>query len=162
MRQWLLGIVASSLIASVAMLVTPAGRVRQVTRMTCGAVCALAMISPLLQIDPDTLFVSMAAYEQAAQSVMVKAEEESKLLERTYIEEECAAYILAKATEKQIPTDSVAVSARWDDDLAVWYPWSVNMEAPYSQALSALMETELGIPPERQTWMQTEGVSPGE
>lgn len=162
MRQWLLGVVAASVLSSIAMLITPAGRVRQVTRMTCGVVCALAMISPLLQIDMDTLFVSMAAYEQAAQSIMERAEEESKMLERTYIEEECAAYILSKATEKQVPADAVTVSARWDDELSVWYPWSVDIEGPYSQGLSALMETELGIPPERQTWMQTEGVSPGE
>lgn len=157
MTQWLTGIVAASAISAFAMLVTPAGRVRHVTRMTCGILCALAMISPVLRLDPEILAVSMAAYEQAAQSVLEQAEEESKMLERSYIEEECGAYILSKASERQIPVLSVSVSARWDNDLAVWYPWSVQFEGEYSPALAQVAESDLGIPAERQTWTGTEG-----
>lgn len=163
MKEWLQGIVAASVISSLAMMLTPPGRVRWVTRMACGILCSLAIVSPVLKLDMEVLSVSIAAYEQAAQKVMEEAEEESKMLERTYIEQECAAYILSKAEENGVPLGRAGVSARWDDEAGVWYPWSAELEGDYSPRLAVLMESALGIPAERQTWLEPaeEGISDG-
>lgn len=156
MRQWFMGMVASGVIAALAMMLTPPGRVRSVTKMACGVLCALAMLSPALEIDPQALSVSIAAYEQAARRVMEDGEEQAKMLERTYIEQEYGAYILSQAAQKQIPIAQASVSARWDEDSQVWYPWSAELLGPYSDGLSQLITTELGIPAERQSWVREE------
>lgn len=152
MKEWLTGIVAASVISSVAMLLTPAGRVRTVTKLSCGVMCALAIAGPVLELDMEKLSVSIAAYEQAAQRITQQAEEEANLLERTYIEDECAAYILSKATETQTALTDAEVSARWDDGALVWYPWEVVLHGAYDETLSGVIEADLGIPSQRQTW----------
>ena len=157
MKEWLTSMVAASVISSVSLLLTPAGQVRSVTKMACGVLCALAMVSPLLKLDMEKLAVSIAAYEQAAQTVVQNGEEESKMLERTYIEEQCAAYILSKATETGEAVGQIRVSARWDEDALLWYPWSAELQGTYSAVLSRILEAELGIPPERQSWTGEEG-----
>ena len=156
MKEWLQAIVAASVISSAALMLTPPGRVRWVTRMACGILCSLAVISPVLKLDAETLSVNMAAYEKEAQRVTEQAQEEAKMLERTYIEEECAAYILSKAEENGVPLSRAEVSARWDDGEGVWYPWSADLEGEYSPRLSVLMESSLGIPAQRQTWAYSE------
>jgi hypothetical protein len=120
--------------------------------MVCGIVCALALAAPVLELDIDSLAVGMAAYEQQAQSIVGTAEEESKMMERTYIEDACQTYILAKATELDSPLRDVSVTARWDDQALVWYPWQAVLTGDYDQTLSRLLEAELGIPEERQEW----------
>ena len=152
MKQWLLGIVYAAVISSAALTVVPTGRVKNVTRLCCGLLCALAMVGPVLELDMEKLSVSIAAYEQAAQSVVENAQEEAKTMERTYIEEKCAAYILGKATEAGAAVSGAAVTARWDAEAGVWYPWAVSVEGAYSASLAKAMEADLGIPAQRQTW----------
>ena len=152
MRAWITGVFAASLLASLAMALTPEGRVRTVTRMVCGLVCALAIASPLLELDVGSLAVGIAEYRRQAQTIGETAEEEGKMLERTYIEEQCAAYICAKAEEIGAAADGASVLARWDDGALAWYPWQAEIDGPYSRALSRCIEGELGIPAERQTW----------
>ena len=79
------------------------------------------------------------------------------MLERTYIEEQCAAYILAKAGQVGAEVESVSVRAQWDDGALVWYPREAVMTGRYSEALARAVEAELGIPPERQSWREEAG-----
>lgn len=152
MRQWIAGVAAASLLAAVAMALTPPGRVRQVTRLVCGLMCALAVASPVLTLDITRVAAGIAAYAQQAEEITAQAEEEAKMLDRTYIEERCAAYILGKAAEADIAVDGVTVSARWNEDDLLWYPWAAAVDAPFQGELSARIEADLGIPRARQSW----------
>lgn len=156
MKQWIYGIAAASLLSSIALALCPAGRVKSVTRLVCGLVCALAIASPLLSLDIDGLAVGMAAYEQQAKKITQEAAEEEKMLERTHIEQQYAAYILAKATETGAVVSDASVLARWDDETLVWYPWEATIGGAYNAALSRSIEAELGIPAQRQNWSGNE------
>ncbi len=149
MRQWIAAIAAASVLSAMAMALTPKGRVRQVTGLACALVCALAVASPVTELDLGELAAGIAGYEQRARAVVSDAEEEAKMLDRTYIEERCQAYILGKAGPD---TAAVTVTARWDEEQLVWYPWSAQVDGAYDAALAAVMEGELGIPPSRQSW----------
>ena len=74
------------------------------------------------------------------------------MLDRTYIEERCQAYILSKAAQLGAPVTEARVTARWEEDDMVWYPWTVTLDCPRHAALAGLIEGELGIPAERQEW----------
>lgn len=157
MRDWIMGIVAASVLRSIAMALTPPGRVRSVTGLVCAIVCALALVSPVLEIDLDDLAVGLAEYEQMAEEVVTQSEEETKMLNRAYIEEEYEAYILDKAAEAGVAIETVSVTARWDDEALVWYPWQAVLGAAYDRTLSQTIEAQLGIPAERQEWSGDEG-----
>ncbi len=156
MSEWVRGIFAASLLGAMALALCPPGRVRSVTRLACGLVCALAVASPLFRLDMDGLAAGIAAYQRQAEAITADEDERQKLLERTYIEEQYAAYISSRARQTGADVRSVTVSARWDDDALVWYPHTAAVEGAYSAALSRIIEQELGIPPERQEWIAYE------
>ena len=157
MRQWIIGIAAASLLSSVAMAITPAGRVRQVTKFVCGLMCALAVASPVVKLDMDAVAAGIAVYGQRAQKTVEQSEEETKMLNRTYIEEQYEAYILGKAAEAGIDVDGVDLTAQWDEGSLLWFPWQVAVDANFDGGLSSLIEAEMGIPRERQTWRDDHG-----
>ncbi|MCD8322870.1 MAG: hypothetical protein LUC89_08315 [Oscillospiraceae bacterium] len=157
MKSWITGIVAASVLRAVAMALTPPGRVRSVTGLVCTIVCTLALVSPVLELDLDDLAVGFAEYEQMAESVIEQSEEESKMLNRAYIEGEYEAYILGKAVETGVTVEEVSVTARWDEEALVWYPWQAVLSGVYDETLSQTIEAELGIPAERQEWTDDEG-----
>lgn len=153
MKQWLVSVAAASILSAAALTLCPEGRVRAVTRLVCGIVCALALASPVLQLDITTLSAAMSAYGQAAQTITFDAEEERKMLERTYIEDKCAAYISDKAAALGIPDAAASVLARWDEEQLVWYPYETAVACAENEALSRIIEAELGVPASRQSWL---------
>ena len=152
MRQWISSVAAASVLAALALALTPKGRVRQVTKLVCGVMCALAVAAPVAKLDFGQLAADMALYEKRAREITSQAQEEAKMLDRTYIEQRCEAYILGKAAAAGAAVDSVTVTARWDDGALVWYPWSVSLDGPFHQGLADAIEGELGIPAGRQSW----------
>ena len=66
MKQWIAGVAAASVLAAMAMALTPPGRVKQVTKLVCGLMCALAVASPAARLDLASFAVGMASYEQRA------------------------------------------------------------------------------------------------
>jgi len=152
MKQWLLGVVGASLLSCIALVLCPAGRVKSVARLACGLVCIFALTQPLLSIDYESLSIGLASYSKRAQEVTDNAENEAELMRRTYIQDECAAYISAEAQELGLAVGTVSVSALWNQDEAVWYPYEVTVDSPYNTALSRRIEADLGVPAERQHW----------
>ena len=152
MKEWITGVFAASLLSALALGLCPPGRVRAVTRMVCGILCALAVAGPLARLDTGVIAAEIAAYERKARLITEKGEEEGKMLERTYIEEECAAYISGRAAELGAEAEGVSVLARWDDGALLWYPWEVTFPGAYDEKLSRAVESELGVPAERQKW----------
>ena len=152
MRAWIAGVAAASLLSGMAVALTPAGRVRQVTKLVCALLCALAVAGPLVELDFRSLSAGIALYEQQASRITGQAQEEAKMLDRTYIEERCQAYILAKAAEEGIALEGVTVTARWDEEDMVWYPWTAALDGARDPRLARVLEGELGIPAARQSW----------
>lgn len=154
MKQWLMGIVGAALLASLAEMLCPAGRVKPVLRLVCALVCALAVAEPLMELDMEDLSIGLASYRRQAQQITESEEEAAKMVQRTYIQDECAAYILTQAEALGLSVPSAAVTAHWDEGEALWYPWEARMDCAYSPALAAAVEEGLGIPEERQRWTE--------
>lgn len=152
MNEWLRSVIGTSLLASAALLLCPEGRVKGVTKLLCALVCCLALAQPVLELDPGTLSAGMAAYRQKAEELTQQEEEAAKLVQRTYIQDECEAYILSQAQSLGLSVPGAEVLARWDREQGLWYPWQVTVPAVYDGALAAVIEGELGIPEERQQW----------
>ena len=117
---------------------------------------AAALLSPALGLDMQALPEAVARYGEAARSVAGEAGQEADRLNRTIIERECAAYILDKADALGLAVSSAAVTARWSEE-GFWYPWESRAACSESdrETLSAVIEAELGIPAERQSWEES-------
>ena len=70
------------------------------------------------------------------------------------IAEQTEAYILDKAGELGLEV-TVRVETRTEGN-GIPVPWSAELTGSWSQALASALETELGIPAERQVWHERE------
>ena len=62
MRQWISSVAAASVLAALALALTPKGRVRQVTKLVCGVMCALAVVAPVAKLDFGQLAADMGLW----------------------------------------------------------------------------------------------------
>ena len=97
MRQWLLSIVGASMLSSLALALCPKGRVKQATRFVCALVCMLALVSPLIDLDAESMLPPVEDYLAEAESIAAEEREMAENEQREYIQSECAAYILTEA-----------------------------------------------------------------
>ena len=149
--EWVRMLVGAAVVCAVAMALCPKGGAKRVCSMACGCVMALALLSPVITLEPGTLARETAKYSQAAREVAGRAEENARYYERRVIESECEAYISDRAAEYAAAPGGVSVTARWDDG-GFWYPWECTVYGAYSAQLEREIESGLGISPERITW----------
>lgn len=154
-RNWILSLTATALFCAISLAIAPKGRATGVLRLVCGIALALALIAPLVEVDLSAYTDVLTSFSQTYRDVTSEAEDQAESLYRGIIEEECAAYIWDKAERFGIELLSVSVTAEWDDVTENWLPHAASIcSAPDTDtaALSAAIETELGIPAEQQEW----------
>ena len=154
LRSWVLALTSASAAAALAKLLTPDGPVKKVTAFLCGIMLAGVLLYPLKKVDISVLSVSLAEYRQTVAELTEDIESQEKQLLRTYIEDRAAAYILDEAHRLGLSEITVSVRAEWS--CGCWIPVEVRLsaECPESirQTLCRNIESELGIPAERQLW----------
>lgn len=82
-----------------------------------------------------------------------QAEKERKM-SRLIIEEECAAYILDKGADLQIPIQEAHVTLRWNTE-GYWVPDRVQIvvsQACDQETLADIIASDLGVSREKQDW----------
>ena len=151
--NWIRALVGAAVFCALATALCPEGRPKRVLRAACGVVMAAALLSPVAALDTEALPKAMARYSEAARRQAESAAESADRLNRTIIESECEAYILDKAAQLGLDGLWAEVTARWSDE-GFWYPWEARLGRPESgrAELERLIEAELGIPAERQSW----------
>lgn len=153
LRQWILGLSTAAIITAGAQRLTPAGPVKKVLQLVCGIVLTSVLLSPLGELDMERYSLSLASYHELAAELTAELEEGEKRMDRLYIEEQCAAYILDEAHALGLE-GRVEVSAKWRDDC--WVPWEVRISMNGTEQqhirLRRQIEAELGIAEERQSW----------
>ena len=154
MRQWILSLTSASAVAALAKQFTPAGNVTKVTELLCGIMLMAVLIAPAVRMDIPALALSMTEYRRTAAELTQDAKTAEQQLLREYVERQCAAYITERAHNLGIQDVSIIVKTKWRDEC--WVPYEVHTEGAMSaedrEALAAYMESELGIPRERQIW----------
>lgn len=154
MREWLLSVIGAALLSSAALTLCPKGRVRAVTRFVCALGCMLSLVSPLLRLDGGQWLSAPDDYRDEAETIAEQERENGENEQRSYIQQQCAAYILTEAQALGVSVESASVLARWDAEAGAWLPAYCTVGAPYHAALSETIERELGIAKEAQRWQE--------
>lgn len=154
---WVRALVGAAVFCALAMALCPEGRVRRVLSFACGVVMAAVLLSPAAGLDSELLPRAMARYSEAARARTQAGEASADRLSRSIIEGECETYILDKAAGLGLEGCEVSVTARWSDE-GFWYPWECRLSCSSGdrESLSRLIEAELGIASERQSWEAAE------
>ena len=156
-KDWVLGVAAAAFITGIALSITPQGKLRRVVSLVCGFMTIAVMLGPLKDFDLGSYSSFAVEFNNLTEGYGVNLENENERLVKAIIEEQSAAYILDKATQLGIENLIVTVETKaGDGDYP--YPWRAELggEATEQQrrSLGQYMESELGIPAERQHWSE--------
>ena len=140
---------AVSIFCGAAINITPEGGVRRIMQLLCTAALTMAILSPIKEIDFDIYALETARLREAEAAINESAEKIDDRLNRAVIEEQCEEYISDKADSMGLALEA-RVTAEAADGVPV--PARVTLTGKKSGELSRWLETELGIPAERQVW----------
>jgi stage III sporulation protein AF len=152
-RSWLTAVVVVSLLLSVAQTLIPEGSLRKIASFTGGLVLLVTLLRPLLGADLSRLDWDRSDYAtaiQARQEELTAAGEEEL---SSLIAERTEAYISDKGDELGLSVTVQVTTETGEDGVPV--PVSAELWGQRSEQLASYMETEMGIPGERQVWHET-------
>lgn len=153
MKAWLLGIVLTALAGSLARQIAPKGKEQAAVRLVSGLLLALAILRPLAGTDWAGLELPAPPQGQA---------EEAAALYRKNQQQEFAAIIAAKTEAyicdkaNQLGLDCTAAVTVAAGESGIPLPEAASIHGPYNAALAACIEEEVGIPAEKQIWLEEE------
>lgn len=159
-RDWLLSVIAASLICALADALMPQGAVRRVGRLVCGLVLLWAVLSPLAGLD-------MSGGRQWVEDCMAALElREAELSEtvngqmKVIIEQEYGAYIVDKAAQLGLSC-CVQVECCLSEE-GLYLPVRVRVSGALTQSGQAqilrIIAEDLGIPESEQLYTAEEDV----
>ena len=153
-RQWLTGVTCAALMAALADGLMPKGPVKQVGKLVCALVLLCAVLRPVLTLRVSGPGEFLDATWGQADVQRTRLEQHSGSLLKTLIERESAAYIVDKAAnlgavcQAQVECES--------GEGGVWLPSSARITGQLDNGqrgeLTAAIQNELGIVPERQVY----------
>ena len=131
--------------------------VGHILKMLCTAGLLICILEPVKEIDFESFALDMAEYRAREAQLIEDGGKMNGEMNRAVIEKEYASYIEEKAKELGIGTGSVRVKTKWDT-AGIWVPQeaAIEFESDGPMKVRSLKKTvtaQLGIPEERQTWI---------
>ena len=148
-RTWLTAVAAVTLLLSVVQQLVPPGSLRETASFAGGLILLTVLLQPLAALRGADLDLNFQDCRQAVEQQQTELEDRRQAELAALIESATAAYISDKAGSMGLALE-VRVTAEAADGVPV--PVMVTLTGEKSGELSRWLETELGIPAERQVW----------
>ncbi len=144
-----------------ALQLTPEGSVRRILQVLVTAILLIQLLSGIRSLDRDLLGREIGRLRENEQRFRLEAQDVRERMDRLVIEEEVRSYIQNKAGQKGLTVTDIQPELRWETE-GCWIPTGLTLRGKGSgEAVSELLaelEAELGIPRERQQWIEDEGL----
>lgn len=123
-----------------------------ITRMVCGLFLAFTVINPLTDLNYGILESFSQEMEQSAEPMVAAGTAMAEEYMAQLIKQETRSYILDKATRLGCELDAEVTVGQGQYPLPEAVTISGKVTVKQRRELEAFMETELGIPKEKQQW----------
>lgn len=152
-RQYLLRLIAAALICAAVQGFPQEAAAKAMTRLVCGVVMTLLVLSPLGELRLPTVFSGASGLSRQASEAALAGEQMSRFALGGIIKEEAQAYILDEAEAMGIQLEVDITVSR--DELPIPESAVIRGSVPshLQKALETLLHTKLGIPKENVTWI---------
>ena len=155
LKAYLFRLTAVSVLCAVVCRLSPKKGAGRITRLSAGLLILISAFAPLMQVDLMESVRNLAENGAGDPLAATEIEIAAQSLYASYIKDFAESYILDKAQELGL-TLTVDVECRREETYPV--PWACtirgNISAERQEYFSSWMETELGIPRERQEWLR--------
>lgn len=153
-RGYLLRITAGSFAGAVLLAALPKGTPRRVAAMLCGLLMLLLALSPLAELDYDSLAEAISRLELEKEEARTGIEIQNQELVASIISDRVQTYILDKAASLGM---QISVELEMQTRSSTPYPSGVTIRGAATpaqkQQLQTYLEQTFAIAPERQTWL---------
>ena len=153
MREMFKTLVGLSFFAGAVLYLCPEGSVRRVLKLLCTAILTAAVLSPLRTFDYDLLSLEEARFAVAETEISNRAELTGDRMKKLLMQDNCKNYILMQGQELGLNINKAVIEVRQDEN-GQWLPYAAEIDAvglsAAAEELSRLLNSELGIPTERQ------------
>lgn len=155
MRELLLSLIGISLLQCILQLILKEESAGKALNLIGGIAMAAILLAGVSSFDYQAYSAALSREQTERFWNEETVREDVNALRRRYIEDQCAAYILERASRMHIELSNAVVTLAWNTD-GYWYPIHAEMtvtDADESMSeLMMLIESELGIPVSEQVW----------
>lgn len=153
-RRYLLCMAAASVLYGLLSVLLGSDRMKRTLRFSGTLVLLLCVMAPVLRIDPAQIAKAFSSAvitsEQARTGVDLKGQD----IQTAIITRRCREYISDKILELGM---MVEFSLTMNDEQGISYPYQIEIRGSADDykkdRLSAFLSAELGIPQDRQVWI---------
>lgn len=153
LRAWLMSVVASAVLVSIAEQLTDGAAMRRAVRFVGGLLLMLALLRPLLRLELALPELTPDDYRAAVETLERELSAQRSDALSSSIAGRTQAYIEDKADELGLAVRAVVALEEHD---GVPLPESVTLYGRKNEVLGAYIARELGIAEEKQVWIETE------
>lgn len=157
LKDWLMSLIAVSVLCAAADSLMPSGSVKQVGKLVCGLVLLCAMLRPVSALREISITQVLEGYTAQLHRQEEQLEQQTRQTRKTVIEEHFASYITDKAAQLGVVC-KVEVDCVMQED-GLYLPESVRLWGDFTDVqqsrLSELIGVELDVPTRRQTYYLT-------
>lgn len=157
LREWLMAMIAVSVVCAGADSLMPTGGVRQVGRLVCGLAMLCVMVQPLSRLGGGGMERWMKEYADYVHVQQQNLEDQAQQRQKHVIEDSCASYIADRGAELGVICRAEVECVYHPD--GVWLPERVSLWGAFDDvtqsALTRMLEREFAIPAERQSYYLT-------
>ena len=151
----------SAVFCGAALRIAPEGTVRRILSVLVSAVLLGSIFSFFGGMQTGGVLDRFAGIQEYERRFSQNAEDQKQRMDRIVIEQELRTYILNKAEQRGITIRSMSIEMRWQTE-GYWLPSSLRMtgsgDTRERAAFQRELEAELGIPEERQQWVEEDGL----
>ena len=149
-RQWLLGVILTAFAGGLARQLAPKGKEESMVRLVSGLLLTLAILRPLAGTRWEDIKLDVGDLQSQAQAESYRKDGQAAL--SSVIAEKTEAYIWDKANRLGLDCQIKVTTAAGAGGIPL--PDTVTVLGAYNEALAACMEEEVGIPAEKQIWLE--------
>ena len=153
-RGYLLRITAGAFAGAILLAALPKGTPRRVAAMLCGLLMLLLALTPLAELDYDSLAEAISRLELEKEEARTGIEIQNQELVASIISGRVQTYILDKASSLGM---QISVELEMETRAATPYPSGVTIRGTVTpaqkQQLQTYLEQTFAIAPERQVWL---------
>ena len=149
-RQWLLGVVLTAFAGTLARQLAVGAKGQAMVRLTAGLLLTLAILRPIAALRWEAPAEGGLLERTEDQASDYRKNQQEALA--AVIEEKTAAYIWDKANELGLSCEVHVTTAAGESGIPL--PDAVTITGSYSPALAAAIEEGVGVPVERQYWLE--------
>lgn len=151
LREYVLSIVAASVLCGILIRLTYNSGSAETIRMLCGLFLTIVFIQPIVGKREQLWEATLPDFREQAEGVISEGRTSADSIRKEFIKQRVEAYILSRAGT--IGADIQADITLGEDCVPAHVRIAGRISPIYRSKLTQIIESELGIPREQQEWI---------